>query len=153
VEAAVVGSSGKNARSTPNQQVRGRPFAPGNPGRPKGARNRSTLAVEQMLDGEAEALTRTAVDLAKSGDTVALRLCLDRIAPARKDRPVWFELPVIQTTADLPRATGALLQAVASGDLTPSEAAEIGKTLDVHVRAIEATDLHRRLAALEAQGS
>jgi hypothetical protein len=60
---------------------------------------------------------RTTLDLAKSGDTVALRLCLERIVPARKDRPVCFELPVIQTTADLPSATGALLQAVASGDL------------------------------------
>ena len=87
--------------------------------------------------------------VAKSGDTVALRLCLERIAPARKDRPVLFELPVIETTADLPRATGALLQAVASGDLTPSEAAEIGKAVDAHVRAIEAADLQVRLSRLE----
>src|SRR5215218_4900464 len=51
----------KNARKT-----RGRPFRPGNPGRPKGARNKTTLAVDALLDGEAEAITRTAVEMAKN---------------------------------------------------------------------------------------
>src|SRR3954463_11789814 len=75
----------------------------GNPrGRPPGARNRATQAIEALLDGEAETITRKAVELAKAGDTVALRLCLDRLAPVRKDRPVTFALPRIETTADLP---------------------------------------------------
>lgn len=43
------------------------------------------------------------------------------------------------------------MAAVAAGELTPAEAAEISKTLHVHVRAIEATELHRRMAALEAR--
>jgi hypothetical protein len=68
-------------------RTRGRPFAPGNPGKPKGARHKATLAVDALLDGEADAITRKAIEMAKEGDTVALRLCLDRIAPARKDRP------------------------------------------------------------------
>lgn len=82
-----------------------------------------------------------------------MRLCLDRLLPARKDRPITFDMPLIETTDDLPRATGAIVAAVAAGELTPSEAAELSKSLDVHVRAIEATELHRRLAALEARGS
>jgi|SRR4051812_2057433 hypothetical protein len=126
----------------------------GNPaGRPKGSRNRSTLALEAILEGEGEALTRRAVEMALNGDGPALRLCLDRIYPARKDRPVTFELPPITTTADLPKATGALLEAVASGDLTPSEAADLSRSLDVHVKAIETTDIHERLARLEAAAS
>src|SRR5262245_2183572 len=68
----------------------------GNPaGKPKGTRNRTTLAVEALLDGEAETLTRKAIELAKAGDLAALRVCLDRIAPPRKDRPVLFELPPV----------------------------------------------------------
>ena len=47
------------------------------------------------VDGEAEKLTRVAVDVALAGDTVALHLCLDRVAPFRKDRPVTFALPTI----------------------------------------------------------
>ncbi len=44
-----------------------------------GARHRSTLAAEALLDGETEQLTRKAVELALGGDTIALRLCLERI--------------------------------------------------------------------------
>jgi hypothetical protein len=75
--------------------TRGRPFAPGNPGKPKGARHRTTLAAEALLDGEAEALARKAVELALAGDTLALRLCLDRILPPRRDRPIAFRLPPV----------------------------------------------------------
>jgi hypothetical protein len=65
---------------------RGRPFKPGqsgNPlGRPKGVRNRATVAAEALLEGEAEALTRKAIELALAGDPTALRLCLERISAA-----------------------------------------------------------------------
>ena len=61
----------------------------GNPkGRPKGARNKATLAMETLLNGEAATLTRKTVEMALAGDTTALRLCLDRIMPPRKDRAV-----------------------------------------------------------------
>jgi hypothetical protein len=57
-----------------------KPGQSGNPeGRPKGARNRATLAAERLLDGEADTLTRKAIQLAQQGDTTALRLCIDRI--------------------------------------------------------------------------
>lgn len=129
-----------------------RPGQSGNPaGKPRGLRNRATLALEAILDGEGELITRKAIELAKGGDAQALRMCLDRLMPSRKDRPVTFDLPEIATTADLPRATNALLQAVASGDLTPSEAADIGKAVNAHVRAIEAADLHQRLLRIEEQ--
>lgn len=133
--------------SNPGAFVRGQS---GNPrGRPKGARHKTILAMEALLAGEAEGLTRKAIELAQDGDTVALRLCLDRLMPVRKDRPVPFALPPIETTADLPKATGALLTAVASGEPTPFEAAELGKLVDAHVRAIEVTDVQVRLDALE----
>src|SRR5918998_323093 len=110
----------KNAKAT-----RGRPFAQGNGGRPRGSRNRARLALETLLEGEAEALTRKAVQLALGGDVMALRLCLDRILPPRKDRHVPFSLPPLETAADAVKATAALVEGVASGALTPSEAAEL----------------------------
>ncbi len=67
----------------------------------------------------------------------------------RKDRPVTFALPTIESTADVVKASAALLQAVASGELTPSEAAELGKLVEAHVRAIETTELEARLDRLE----
>ena len=58
-------------------------------------------------------------------------------------------MPAIETPADIVKASRALLEAVASGELTPSETAELGKLIEAHVRAIELTDIQARLDALE----
>ena len=122
----------------------------GNPaGRPKGSRNRSSLALEAILEGEAEALTRKAIEQALAGDGPAMKLCLDRLLSPRRDRSVSFDLPPINSAADLPRATEALLRAVVSGDITPSEAADIGKAVSAHIEAITAADIAARLARIE----
>jgi hypothetical protein len=135
----------KNAANT-----RGKPFERGNPGKPKGARHRVTLAAEILLEGEAEAITRKAIELAKAGDGPALRLCMDRIYPARKHRPVRFGLPPLEKVGDAVAANAALVGAVASGDLTPSEAGELAKLVEAYTRAVEATDIQDRLTKLEA---
>ncbi len=125
-------------------------FARGNPGKPRGARHRTTLAVESLLDGEAEKLTRKAVEMALEGDTVALRMCLDRISPPRKDRSVAFPLPAISNAADALMASGAILTGVASGQLTPLEAIELARVIDGYIRTLEAAEFEVRLARLEA---
>ena len=137
-----------NAAST-----RGRPFPAGNPGRQKGTRNKATLAAEALLDGEVTALTRKAVDMALAGDTTALRLCLERIAPPRKDRPVPFTLPKLESADDAVRAGAALLEAVAQGELTPMEANELGRLVESYVKALEVSDLAKRLDRLEQETS
>ena len=130
------------------------PFKPGksgNPqGRPKGARNKTTVATEQLLDGEAEAITKKAIELAKSGDLAAIRICMDRIVPPRKDRPVPFLIPKLEKTTDAVMASTAIVEAVASGDLTPSEAAELSKVVDGFTRTLEAADFEQRLGKLES---
>jgi hypothetical protein len=111
-----------------------KPGQSGNPdGRPKGARNAATMAAEVLLDGEAEA-TRKCVELAKAGDTVALRFCLERILPARKSRSVAFDLPAIDTAADLVRAFAAVVKAMASGEIAPDEGRGGRKTSGRHLR-------------------
>jgi hypothetical protein len=109
----------------------------------------ATMAAEALLDGEAEALTRKAVELALAGDTVALRLCLERLLPPRRSRRVTFDLPTIRRAGDLLPAFAALVEAMASGELTPDEAAVIAGVLEAKRKAIETGDLERRLAALE----
>ena len=138
---------------TPLKKQRGKPFQPGqsgNPkGRPKGARCKATLAAQALLDGEAEALTRKAVELALEGDLTALRLCLERIVPPRKDSPVKVTLPTLESAADIPTVTNALLEAVARGELTPSEAQAVAGLVEAHRKALETEELERRIAALE----
>ncbi len=136
----------KNEKTT-----RGKPFQQGNAGRPKGSRNRATLALEALLDGEAEALTRKAIEMAMSGDTTAMRQVMDRILPPRKDRHVPFSLPTLETAADAVKATAALVEAVAAGDLTPSEAAELSKLVEGFTRAADLHDIQARLERLEQQ--
>jgi hypothetical protein len=124
-------------------------FSTGNAGRPAGARNRTTLAVLELLEGQAEALSGKAVELALAGDTVALRLCLERVAPPRKDTPVQFALPQMKTARDAAQAAGAVLEAVSAGDLTPTEGAQVMTLVDSYRRTLEVTELEARVAALE----
>ncbi|WBL78804.1 DUF5681 domain-containing protein [Bradyrhizobium xenonodulans] len=139
------------------EKQRGRRFQKGqsgNPsGRPRGARNATTLALEVLLDGQATALTQKAINLALDGDMVALRLCLDRILPPRKDRPVTFTLPEIKSAQDAAAVVSAVLAAVASGEITPADAAEIGKLIDSYVKAFETAELTERLERLERMTS
>lgn len=137
-----------NGDATAGRDAAGR-FTAGNPGRPPGARHRATRAALALLEGEAEGLTRRAVELALDGDTTALRLCLERIAPAKKDAPVQFDLPPMQSAADAAKAAGAVLDAVAMGDLTPTEGAHIMGLVETYRRALETTELEARVAALE----
>jgi uncharacterized protein DUF5681 len=130
--------------------TRFRPGQSGNPsGRPKGSRNATTLALEGLLDGQANALTQKAIDLALTGDMAALRLCLDRILPPRKDRPVYFTLPEVKSAQDAAALASAVLSAVAVGELTPADAAEVGKLIDSYVKAYETAELAERLERLE----
>ena len=135
--------SGRNSDGT---------FGPGNPGKPKGARHKATQAALALLEGEAETLSRKAIEVALQGDTVALRLCLERIAPVRKGAPVQFDLPRMQAAADAAKAAGAVLDAVALGDLTPTEGAHIMALVETYRRTLETTELEGRVAALEACG-
>ena len=143
-----------DAETTAGKQ-RGRPFRrgqSGNPsGRPAGARHAATRAVEALLEGQADALTQAAIKKALDGDGVALRLCLDRIAPPRKDSPVSFTLPPITTAADTVTASSSLLEAVAAGEVTPDEAGRVMALLTAHKALVETGDLEARIEALEAK--
>jgi hypothetical protein len=124
-------------------------FRPGNPGRRPGARNKATVAALALLEGEAEALTRRAIELAKGGDTVALKLVLDRLLP--KGRAIRLDLPM-RTLADLAEAGDTVRQALAVGRITLDEVGVLTNLLEARRRLIEITELERRLAALEAAG-
>jgi hypothetical protein len=126
-------------------------FAPGNPGKPKGSRHRATMAVQQLFDADAEAITQKAVAMALEGDTTAMRLCLERIAPARKDTPIKFELPPISSAQDAATAAATVLGEVAAGSVTPLEGATVMGLLEQYRRTLEASEFENRLEALETK--
>ena len=136
------------------KKQRGRPFKPGqsgNPkGKPKGALNLTTRAAQELLDGEAQALTQKAVELAKGGNVLALRLCLERLIPPRKDRPINLQLPQMAGVRDIPEALGAVLKAVADGEITPGEGQSVASMLGAYCKAAELVNHEARLEALES---
>ena len=134
----------KNGRNTAGQ------FTEGNTGRPKGSRNKATIAIESLLKGQAEALTKTAVKKALEGDSMALRLCMERIAPASKDKPVSFSLPKMNNSLEASEAAGSVLTAVSEGQLTPIEATRVMGLIDSYRRTLELTEIEQRLQTLEA---
>ena len=134
------GKCGRNADGT---------FGAGNAGKPRGTRHKATQAVLALLEGEGEALTRKAIEMALAGDGVALRLCLDRIAPPRKDNPVQFALPQMASAHDAAKTAAAVLEAVAGGELTPAEGAQVMSLIDGYRKVLELLELEARISALE----
>lgn len=105
----------------------------GNPqGRPPGAGNRASMTAEALLAGEAEALTRKAVELASGGNMVAMRLCMERILPPVRERPVCLDLPLVGP-ADADAAMKAILEALRAGELTASDMGALAKLVEAFV--------------------
>jgi hypothetical protein len=140
------------AENTAGMQ-RGKPFPKGksgNPrGKPKGARHKTTLLAEKLMQDDAENIVNAVLTAARAGDMTAARIVLDRIAPARRDNPVTFALPKIKRPADAVAASAAILSAVADGRLTPGEALEVSKLIEGFVKTLEVAELEQRLNELE----
>ena len=127
-----------------------RPGQSGNPnGRPTGARNRR-FCPRPQADGRRRRTGDPRADkAAKGGDVAAIKLVLERVAPLPRNRPVQFDMPAIETSADLGEAMGAILQAAADGELTPDEAVSIASLIETRRRTIETMEHEQRIAALE----
>lgn len=122
----------------------------GNPaGRPRGSRSKVTVLAEGLIDGEAEAVIRKLISLAKEGDTAALRIVADRIIPPRRDRHINIELPAVNDASSAADAMSLLIDAVASGELTGSESDGIAALIEKRAKLSEIADFERRIKALE----
>lgn len=131
------------------RKPRGRPFEPGNPGRPPGSKNKITQMVEQLAEGQAEQLVQKVLDLAQAGDVSCLRMMLDRLWPPRKGQPVNVVMPPINTSQDVFPAIASIWTAIREGPLTPDEASALSIVIDRSIQAIELHDITKRIAALE----
>jgi len=137
------------SKTDENKPWQFQPGQSGNPaGKPKGIRHKATQAMMTLLDGEAEALTRKAVELALAGDTTALKMCLDRIAPAPKSsaQPITLEMPPSENLTDAARA---FISAAAQGELPPDVAAQMVSAIVAAARVEEMEEVKHRLEALE----
>ena len=122
----------------------------GNPAGPaKGTRHKITMLAEKLLEDDRDDIVRAVIAAAKGGDPTAMRLCIERLIPVRKGRPVVFDLPPVKTAADIAGAVGELARAMAAGELTTDEASSAASVIEMHRRAIETTEIEVRVQKLE----
>lgn len=143
--------AGQVARADSGRWARG---VSGNPaGRPKGSRNRTTALCAQLLGDHAEDIMGKLIERARKGDGIALKLCVDRLIPARaaRDRTVDVELPDVAAVNDLVAAAAAVVDHAASGRITLSEAKEFMALLEGQRKLVETADLALRIEALEGR--
>src|SRR5438270_13932314 len=131
---------------------RGRPFQPGNKlglGRPKGSRNKATQAAQRLLDEHAESITRKCIIEALHGNMRAVRLCMERITPVRREACVQIKLPRLSSSSNVAASGQVVLDAIASGRITPSEGEKLTNILESQRKAMETAELQLRIEQLE----
>lgn len=129
----------------------GRPFEPGNTfgkGRPPGSRNNKTIFQEALESHGVEIINQIKLQALKPmpHPTILVR-CLERLVPVCKLPNSRFELPKVETAADLPKAFYAVAQAVAQGQITAYEGEAIARILESQGRMFD-EDFEKRLRAL-----
>ena len=128
------------------------PGQSGNPaGRPRGARNKKTIALEALLDGESEALMEKMIGMAKVGDDLAMRLCMERMLAPQRERPAPLLLPRIESDADARRASAAVIEALGEGEVTPKEAEHLMRAIAGAAVIIQSSEVAARLKRMEEQ--
>jgi hypothetical protein len=89
------------------------------------------------------------IEKALDGNSAALRIFWERIAPPSKKEPVVCEFPPLEKVSDSGEFIAAIINAVARGDLVPRQGSEIAKLVDTYLRTVEATTVDARLTELE----
>jgi hypothetical protein len=150
----VVDEQDAGAKHAPKRGEAGR-FKPGHSGNPrgkaKGVRNQRTLLLEGIVEKSGPKVVRKILKLALDGDVTMLKWLGDRLLPVRRERPVEFDLPKIETAEDALLCSRLILAGTAAGVLTPTEAAAMAKVLQLHAQLYELTDLEKLLGKLERE--
>ena len=132
--------------------IRGRPFEPGNQfsrGRPRGSRNKRSKRGQQLLDEYGEVLIQKALALAIQGDGLLMRTLLPYLLRRPADRPVQIGSLRLGSAEELSKSSDTILNRVASGKLSPSDARAVGTLIEDRRRILETQELERRVRALE----
>jgi hypothetical protein len=135
--------------STDARKVRGRPFQPGNPGRPAGSKNKITQILEQLVEGQAEQLVQKILQQALAGEISSQRMMIDRCMPPRKAQPIKVTIPPIKSSDDALAAIAAICRELGEGRLTPDEITALSSVIGRSIQVIEIQDLERRIKRLE----
>lgn len=122
----------------------------GNPnGKPKGTKNKATIAAEQLLQGDLNNICRRLIEEALVGNVQAIKLVLDRVLPSNKDRFIDIKLPKLKTSEDAVKAISTIIDAVGDGSITPNEGEAMSRVVNAFLKAIESQEIEKRVSVLE----
>lgn len=107
------------------------------------------MIADQLFLEDLQGICKSIIAQAQSGNMQAAKIIFDRLIPPRKDRPISITLPEIQTAEDILKAVAAITQAIANGEISPSEGEAIARILDIHAKAIELHDFEKTLNELK----
>lgn len=128
-----------------------KPGKSGNPaGRPKGIKDRRVALREKLLP-HADQLIEMVTTFAKSGDMAAMKIIMDRLIPPLKEEPIHVEISKIENAVDCTQAQAAVVNAVAAGDMLPSEGQAISNLIEAQRRAFETTELAQQMRDLHEE--
>jgi len=133
---------------------RGRPFQAGNKfgkGRPRGSRNKTTIATQELLNSHSEAILRKALVMALQGEVPLLRAFLDRVVPVQRHSPVAIGKLPAGNAAEISKTSEEVLNQVAAGKLMITDGEGLLKLLELRRRTIETEELEKRISALESK--
>lgn len=127
-------------------------FGAGNPGRPRGARNRVSAVAEAIIDDAIGDIARKAVELARSGDVGCIRAMLRLRLPTLRDRSVQepIEFPALATSKDALAALRVIAEAAAYGAIDADHARGLVTIVEAFLKSLEVSELDERVRALEA---
>lgn len=118
-------------------------------GRLRGSRNQATIAMEELLQKGSTGLMGKCLDMAMDGGTSAMKLCLDRLFPPAKDRPIQIDVRKMTKISDAVEVMAEILQSVTEGIITPTEAMNVANVIEIYRKTIETNDIDIRVVALE----
>jgi hypothetical protein len=135
-------------------EKRGRPFEAGNKfgrGRPRGSRNKSTIAMEDLLSEYSEPLARKAIVMGLQGDKTMLKMLLDPTLKACRALKANIGTIKVETLADLSSASMMIINKTTKGEISLDVAGGLSALLDGRRHVIETEDLEKRLRDLESK--
>lgn len=130
--------------------VRGR-FATGNAygkGRPLGARNKRSIMLDHLLEGEAMHITRKLVDTALDGNIDCMKICIDLILPNCKERPIKLNLNELKTGSDVVEVMKNIVNEICCGRMPINDGKRLFDVLDNYMKSFIIPDLERQIKEL-----
>lgn len=123
-------------------------WKPGQSGNPAG-RTPGVEKIRQLLEPKREELVAKAVEMALGGDSIALRICIDRLAPPPKAESAPVKIPGLADALTPKEKADSIVAAVAEGQISFEAGERAMRLLGLYLQAITVTDHEARLRAIE----